>query len=61
MGAILTSYYKQRDADSVKSSETETKKTEKRNETPEKVRTSKKSISYYPPYYKKRKNTKKNK
>ena len=60
MGSILTSYYKQQDADCQKSSET-TKKTEEGNKTPEKVRTSKKSISYYPSNYKKRKNTKKNK
>ena len=60
MGTILSSYYKQKDADCQKSSET-TKKTEEGNKTPEKVCTSKKSISYYPAYYKKRKNQKKNK
>ena len=61
MGAILTSYYKQRDADCQQSSETKTEKTEEGNKTPEKIRTSKTCVSYYPPYYKKRKNTKKNK
>ena len=55
MGAILSSYYKQKDADC------QTKKTEEGNKTPEKIRTSKTCVSYYPPYYKKRKNTKKNK
>ena len=61
MGTILSSYYKQKDANCDESTETKTKKTEEGNKTPEKVRTSKKSVSYYPAYYKKRKNQKKNK
>ena len=61
MGAILSSYYKQKDADCQQTTETQTKKTEEGNETPKKVRTSKTSVSYYPAYYKKRKNQKKNK
>ena len=61
MGAILSSYYKQKDADCQQTTETQTKKTEERNETPKTVRASKKSISYYPAYHKKRTNQKKNK
>ena len=60
MGSILTALYKSdKDADCCQAAEPKTEEKEKRDETPQKICSSKKSVSHKPPHYKKRKNKKK--